>query len=136
MVATITDVDRMCPGRSTPPLLWGSEVRQEGGGGRSARRRARPDDKPPAAPLLHSQEQAIVEDFPAVPVGSSVVRGVQPADVEQVLDIPVLHTVDDDSGIPSTASGRLVRSLQSAASAGPSSANRGAHDLRRVWGAR
>ena len=35
---------RMCPGRSTPPLLRQLGVRQEEGGSCSARRRTRPDD--------------------------------------------------------------------------------------------
>ena len=45
----------------------------------------------------------IVQEIPAVPVASSLVRTVQPADVEQDLDVPVLHTVDDDFGISSDA---------------------------------
>ena len=59
------------------------------------------------APLLDAQEQAIVQEIPAVPVASSVVRAVQPADVEQVLDVSVLHTVDDDFGF----SGAQLRHL-------------------------
>ena len=48
-----------------------------------------------------------MQEIPAVPVASSVVRAVQPADVEQVLDVSVLHTVDDDFGF----SGAQLRHL-------------------------
>ena len=60
------------------------------------------------APLLHSQEQVIVQEIPAVPVASSLVRAVQPADVEQVLDVPVLITDDDDPGISSDELDRML----------------------------
>ena len=49
------------------------------------------------APLLHSQEQMFVQEIPAVPVASPVMRVLQPLDVEQVLDVPVLHIDEDDS---------------------------------------
>ena len=47
------------------------------------------------APLL--QEPVIVQELPEVLVTSSLVRAAQPADVEQVLDVPVLHMIEDDS---------------------------------------
>ena len=45
--------------------------------------------------LLVHQEQMIVQDIPEVPVPSSVARAAQAMDVEQVLDVPVLHAYDD-----------------------------------------
>ena len=60
------------------------------------------------APLLHSQEQVIVQEIPADPVASSLVRAVQPVDVEPVLDVPVLHTDGDDPGISSDELDRML----------------------------
>ena len=60
------------------------------------------------APLLHSQEQVIVQKNPAVPVASSLVRAVQPVDVEPVLDVPVLNTDGDDPGISSDELDRML----------------------------
>ena len=45
---------------------------------------------------LVKQQQAIVQESPEVPVSSSVERGSQTANVEQVLDVPVLHMLDED----------------------------------------
>ena len=38
-----------------------------------------------------------VQEIPAVPVASPVMRVLQPMDVEQVLDVPALHIDEDDS---------------------------------------
>ena len=48
-------------------------------------------------------DQMIVQELPEVPCSSSVSHASQATDIEQVLDVPVLHTVDDDFGIPSDA---------------------------------
>ena len=50
-----------------------------------------------AAPFLVSQEPVIVQELPEVLVASSLARAVQPADVEQVLDVPALHMIDIDN---------------------------------------
>ena len=44
-----------------------------------------------AAPLLVLQEPALVQEIPEVPGTFPLVRGLQPMDIEQVLDVPVLH---------------------------------------------
>ena len=41
-------------------------------------------------------EQAIVQELPDVPFSSSVSRSLQPTDVEQDLNVPVLHFPDED----------------------------------------
>ena len=52
-------------------------------------------DEVDAAPLLVLQEPALVQEIPEVPRPFPLVRGLQPMDVEQVLDVPVLHYCDD-----------------------------------------
>ena len=52
-----------------------------------------------AVPLMVSQEPVIVQEFPEVLAASSLVRAVQPADVKQVLDVPVLHMFDIDNNL-------------------------------------
>ena len=42
-------------------------------------------------------EQMIVQELPEVPCSSSVSRATQTTDIEQVLDVPVLHIDEDDS---------------------------------------
>ena len=49
--------------------------------------------------LLAFQEQAIVQELPAVPFSSSVTRAPQPTDVVHVLNVPALHFHDDDLGL-------------------------------------
>ena len=51
--------------------------------------------------LLVHQEQVMVQDIPEVPVSPSMMRATQVMDVEQVLDVPVLHAYDDDFDISS-----------------------------------
>ena len=46
--------------------------------------------------LLVLQQQAIAVEIPDVPVSSSIGRGLQQETVEQVLDVPVLQTMDED----------------------------------------
>ena len=50
-----------------------------------------------AVPLLVLQEPVIVQELLEVPFSSSVKRVLQPTDVEEVLDVPVLHIDEDDS---------------------------------------
>ena len=50
-----------------------------------------------AVPLLVLQEPVIVQELPEVLVTSSLVRAAQPADVELVLDVPVLHMIENDN---------------------------------------
>ena len=50
-----------------------------------------------AVPLLVFQEPVIDQELPEVLVTSSLVRAAQPADVEQVLDVPVLHMIENDN---------------------------------------
>ena len=52
-------------------------------------------DEVDAAPLLVFQEPALVQEMPEVPCPFPLVRGLQPMDVELVLDVPLLHHHDD-----------------------------------------
>ena len=52
-------------------------------------------DEVDLAPLLLLQEPALVQEISEVPGPFPLVRGLQPMDVEQVLDVPVLHHYDD-----------------------------------------
>ena len=52
-------------------------------------------DEVDLAPLLVLQEPALVQEISEVPGPFPLVRGLQPLDVEQVLDVPVLHHYDD-----------------------------------------
>ena len=51
-------------------------------------------DEVDAAPLLVLQEPALLKEIPEVPGPFPLVHGLQPMDVEQVLDVPVLHHYD------------------------------------------
>ena len=52
-----------------------------------------------AVPLLVFQEPVIVQELLEVLVTSSLVRAAQPVDVEQVLDDPVLHMIENDNNL-------------------------------------
>ena len=43
------------------------------------------------ASVLTESPQVIVQETPDAQVSSSIVRALQPTNVEQVLDVPVLH---------------------------------------------
>ena len=52
-------------------------------------------DEVDAAPLLVLHEPALVQEIPEVLSPFPLVRGLQPMNVELVLDVPVMHHYDD-----------------------------------------
>ena len=64
-------------------------------------------DELDAAPLLVLHEPALVQEIPEVLGPFPLVRGLQPMDVEQILDVPVLHQHDDFFNIVAVGAGAV-----------------------------
>ena len=81
-------------------------------------------DEVDAAPLLVLQEPALVHEIPEVPGPFPLVRGLQPMDVEQVLDVPVLHHYDDFFNIAQLEQELSEQVIEQEVHAGPPSQQR------------